>query len=59
MRIFYNELEDKYITEAEFIADCKAYIADRINANDGESIPSLEEVINNTDYIYEVEEVSL
>lgn len=49
-KLYYNELEERYMTEAEFIADCKAYIT----SYDGDDRPSLEEVMLNTDYIYEV-----
>lgn len=49
-KLYYNELEERYMTEAEFIADCKAYV----DSYDGDDKPSLEEVILNTDYIYEV-----
>lgn len=50
MKKYYNELEDRYMTEAEFIADCMEYI------NSCEEKPSLKEVMLNTDYICEVDD---
>lgn len=53
MKLYYNEITLKVMTEAEFIADCKKYIKS-LGDNNGKPLPTVEEVMLNTDYIFEI-----